>query len=293
MNTKLRGTGTAIITPFDSNKNIDFNALKKLLEFNISNGVNFFVVLGTTGESATLNKDEKKQVYDFVKKTVNGRVPLVAGIGGNNTAVVIETIKQFDHTGYDAILSVSPYYNKPSQPGIYEHFMAIAKESPLPIIIYNVPSRTGSNITAETTLKLAHASDKFIGVKEASGNLTQCSLIAKHRPKGFLLISGDDIITLPMLSFGADGVISVLSNCCPKDFSAMVKAALAGDYKTASPLHLKLIEITELLFAEGSPGGVKAALNTLGICENVLRLPLVPISEGLKEKIKRELGALA
>jgi 4-hydroxy-tetrahydrodipicolinate synthase len=292
MANNFRGTGTAIITPFDSSRNIDFNALKKLLEFNISNGVNYFVVLGTTGESATLTKDEKKQVYDFVKKTVNGRVTLVAGIGGNNTAEVIDTIKHFDHTGYDAILSVSPYYNKPSQPGIYEHFMAIAKESPLPVIIYNVPSRTGSNITADTTLKLVHASNKFIGVKEASGNLTQCSLIAKHRPNGFLLISGDDIITLPMLSFGADGVISVLANCCPKDFSAMVKAALAGDYKTAAPLHSKLIEITELLFADGSPGGVKAALNVLGICENVLRLPLVPVSGDLYQKIKKELSSL-
>ncbi len=292
MITKFRGTGTAIVTPFDHSRNIDFNALIKLLEFNISNGVNYFVVLGTTGESVTLTKDEKKQVYNFVRKTVNGRVPLVAGIGGNNTAEVIDTIKHFDHEGYDAILSVSPYYNKPSQPGIYEHFMAIVKESALPIILYNVPSRTGSNLTADTTLKLAHAGTKFIGVKEASGNLTQCSLIAKHRPKDFLLISGDDIITLPMLSFGADGVISVLANCCPKDFSAMVKAALAGDYKTAAPLHLKLLEITELLFAEGSPGGVKAALNSLGICENVLRLPLVPVSATLQEKIKKELSSL-
>ena len=274
-----------MITPFKKDGAIDFNALEKLIHFNIDNGVNYFVSLGTTGETATLGKDERKEVWKFTAKAVNGKVPLVAGIGGNNTAEVVGTIKEFHEAGFDAILSVSPYYNKPTQEGIYQHFMKIAEAAPLPVILYNVPGRTSSNISAETTIRLAKASEKFIGMKEASGNFAQCMHIVKEKPANFLVISGDDIITLPMIGFGMDGVISVVGQAFPKDFSAMVKEALNGNFTEAKRLHYKLLDFMEWFFAEGSPGGVKAALHYLGICENVVRLPLVPVSETLYQKI--------
>ncbi|MEO6169095.1 MAG: 4-hydroxy-tetrahydrodipicolinate synthase [Chitinophagales bacterium] len=283
---KFRGTGVALITPFKSNGKIDFAALEKLIHFNIENGVNYFVSLGTTGETATLSKEERKEVWKFTSKSVNGKVPLVAGIGGNNTAEVVETVKTFQQKGFDAILSVSPYYNKPTQEGIYQHFMKITEATPLPIILYNVPGRTSSNITAETTIRLAKTTEKFIGMKEASGNFAQCMHIVKEKPADFLVISGDDIITLPMIGFGMDGVISVVGQAFPKDFSSMVNEALKGNFGEAKQLHYKLLDFMEWFFAEGSPGGVKSALNTLGICENVVRLPLVPISEGLRQKIE-------
>ncbi|MCY7409899.1 MAG: 4-hydroxy-tetrahydrodipicolinate synthase, partial [Chitinophagales bacterium] len=259
---------------------------EKLINFNIENGINYFVVLGTTGESVTLSKEEKKSIWRFIAEKVNSRVPLIAGIGGNNTSHVEEDIKEFDTKGYDAILSVSPYYNKPSQEGIFQHYIKLAAASPLPIIIYNVPGRTASNISAETILRLAKSSDKFIGVKEASGNISQIMHIIKDKPRDFLVISGDDLITLPMISFGAVGVISVVAQAIPKKFSAMVDASLKGNFAEAKELHYQLMNCMELFFEEGSPSGVKAALNILGYCENVLRLPLVKTSEILYEKIK-------
>ena len=287
---KFRGTGVALITPFKQDGLVDYGALERLLRFNMENGVNYFVVLGTTGESVTLSDDEKREVWKFVADLVDEEIHLVAGIGGNNTAEVSEQMRDFNTDHYDAILSVSPYYNKPSQEGIYRHYMRLAEVSPLPIIIYNVPGRTSSNITAETILRLANGSRRFIGVKEASGNLSQIMRIVKERPsKNFLVISGDDLITLPLLSFGCDGVISVVAQAFPKDFTSMVDKALKGDFEEAQELHYKLLDFMELFFAEGSPAGVKAALNILGICENVLRLPLAPISEGLSGKIKSKM----
>ncbi|MBK9732913.1 MAG: 4-hydroxy-tetrahydrodipicolinate synthase [Chitinophagaceae bacterium] len=282
---KFRGTGVALITPFKKDGSIDFTALDKLIHFNIDNGVNYFVSLGTTGETATLTKEERKEVWQFSSKSVNGKVPLVAGIGGNNTAEVVETVKQFDIPGFDAILSVSPYYNKPSQEGIYQHFMKIAEVSNLPLLLYNVPGRTSSNISAETTIRLAKSHERFIGMKEASGNFAQCMRIVKEKPKDFLVISGDDIITLPMIGFGMDGVISVVGQAFPTDFSEMVTEALNGNFAAAQQSHYKLLDFMEWFFAEGSPGGVKAALNILGICENIVRLPLVPVSNTLYQRI--------
>jgi len=287
MTPKFRGTGVALITPFKQDGSVDYGALEKLIHFNIQNGVNYFVVLGTTGESATLSDHEKHEIWKFVAELVDEEIHIVAGIGGNNTAEVAEQMRGFNAEHYDAILSVSPYYNKPSQEGIYQHYMRLVEVSPVPIIIYNVPGRTSSNITAETTLRLAHASQRFIGIKEASGNFGQIMRIVKERPsKDFFVISGDDLITLPLLSFGCDGVISVVAQAFPKDFSSMVDEALKGNFDEAQKLHYKLLDFMELFFAEGSPGGVKAALNIISICENVLRLPMVPVSDGLYEKIK-------
>ncbi|MBC7125011.1 MAG: 4-hydroxy-tetrahydrodipicolinate synthase [Bacteroidales bacterium] len=290
---KLRGLGVAMVTPFSSNYQIDYPALDKLIEFLIGNGVNYLVVQGTTAETATLSDSEKRQLADYVVKKVNGRVPIVLGIGGNDTHKVIEAYAKFDLTGIDAILSVTPYYNKPTQKGIYLHFKTIAQNTHLPIIVYNVPGRTGVNMTAETTLKLAHEfQGKIVAVKEASGNLTQMGYILRDRPSNFLVLSGDDGLTLPQISMGADGVISVLGNCAPAKFSRMVNLALQGNFTDAAKLHLGLIELIDLLFVEGNPGGVKAALNALGLIENVLRLPLAPVSHSTYDKIKKEIEKL-
>ncbi|MBA3647630.1 MAG: 4-hydroxy-tetrahydrodipicolinate synthase [Chitinophagales bacterium] len=283
---KFRGTGVALITPFKKDLSVDHVALEKLLDFNIENGINYFVSLGTTGESATLSAAEKIEVWNFTASIVKKRVPLVAGIGGNNTGEISAQIESIDASLFDAILSVSPYYNKPSQEGIYRHYMQLAARSPLPIILYNVPGRTASNITAETTLRLAAASQKIIGIKEASGNLAQMMQIIKNKPKDFSVISGDDLITLPGISFGMDGVISVVAQAFPKDFSAMVSEALDGNFRPAQKLHYKLFPFMELFFEEGSPPGVKAALNILGLCEETVRLPLTEVSRALYEKIK-------
>ena len=286
-NINFRGTGVALITPFKQNGPIDFSALERLIHFNIDNGVNYFVSLGTTGESVTLSKKEKHEVWNFTAKVSDKKVKLVAGIGGNNTQEIIESLHEFNPHGYDAILSVSPYYNKPSQEGIYQHFMKIAEHAPLPIILYNVPGRTSSNMNAETTLRLAKANEKFIGVKEASGNFGQIMRIVKERPTdNFFVISGDDLITLPLMGFGCDGVISVVGQAFPKEFSTMVDEALKGNFSIAQQYHFKLLDFMEWFFAEGSPAGVKAAITHLGICENVLRLPLVPVSETLYKKIQ-------
>jgi 4-hydroxy-tetrahydrodipicolinate synthase len=283
------GTGVALVTPFLSTLEVDYNALANIIDFNIQHGVDYFVVLGTTGESVTLSEKEKDSIYHFVTKHVNKRVPLVAGIGGNNTFDVVEHVKHFNVDGYHAILSVAPYYNKPSQEGIFQHYMKVAENASLPIILYNVPGRTSSNITAETCIRLARASDKFIAVKEASGNFTQIMQIIKHKPSHFTVISGDDNLTLPMMSLGAKGVISVVAQALPKSYSSMVTALLNNDYALAQSLHYQMLDAMEYLFAEGNPAGIKAALHAKALCENILRLPLVPVSVGLYDKIKKSL----
>ncbi len=283
---KFTGTGVAIVTPFRIDGSIDFKSLGKLLEHVIKGGVNYIVALGTTGESVTLSKDEKKAVLCFVTDTVSSRIPVVVGIGGNNTQEILDSISHNDLSGVDAILSVAPYYNKPSQQGLFMHFKSIAEISPLPIIVYNVPGRTGINITAETTVKLAREFKNIIGIKEASGNLSQVMGIIKNKPKNFQVISGDDVLTLPVVSLGGSGVISVIANACPKTFSEMVSHALQGNFVKAASLHYKLYDLMNALFEEGNPSGVKAALEVLKVTQNNLRLPLVPVSETLHKKIE-------
>ncbi len=279
-NNKFIGTGVAIVTPFNKDFSIDFKSLNKLVNHIIKGGVEYIVVLGTTGESVALSKDEKKLIVNQVIKSVNKRVPLVLGLGGNNTEEVINSLKiKSDFNGIDAILSVSPYYNKPNQRGIYEHYKAIAEASPVPVILYNVPGRTGSNIAADTTIKLAKDFKNIIAIKEASGNLEQCMKIIKHKPNDFLVISGDDMLTLPLIACGAEGVISVVANAFPKDFSEMTRQIIAGNVKEAQKLHYKLTDIIEQLFADGNPAGVKAVLEILGICKSNMRLPLVKINK--------------
>lgn len=287
---QLRGTGVALVTPFNKGK-IDFDALKRIIEFNIQAGVDYLVSLGTTGESVTLSTTECREILDFTIKINAGRLPIIAGIfGGNDTHVLIERINNFNFEGIDAIMSSSPNYSKPSQEGIFQHYMAIAKASPLPIIIYNVPGRTASNIKATTLLRLANASKKFIAVKEASGDLAQIQQILKHRPDNFTVLSGDDPTALATIGCGGDGVISVIGNAFPKEFSTMVRSALNGDFKTAQQLNLSLFDIHQWLYLENNPAGIKAALAILGFCQNELRLPLVPISkenyQGLEKAIK-------
>jgi 4-hydroxy-tetrahydrodipicolinate synthase len=289
---KFYGTGVAMVTPFTSDGSIDFDGLRNLINYLIEGGVEYLVSLGTTGESATLDKEEKKAIWEFTAEAVNGRVPLVAGIGGNDTRETIKSLENFNTKGYDAILSVSPYYNKPSQEGIYQHYKAIANASPLPVILYNVPGRTSSNMTADTTLRLAHDFENIIGVKEASGDFAQFNTILRDKPENFLFISGDDPITLPMISMGASGIISVLGNALPRLFSEMVRLSLKGNFEAARPMHFKLLEITRLLFTEGNPAGVKAALKQLGICGDTLRLPLVNVSGSTYELIGQELSVL-
>lgn len=285
--TKFTGTGVAIVTPFRNDGSVDFKSLGKLLEHVIKGGVNYIVALGTTGESVTLTKDEKKAVINFVLDTVNDRIPVVVGIGGNNTQEVLDTINSNDFSGIDAILSVSPYYNKPSQQGLYLHFKAIATASPVPVILYNVPGRTGSNVSAETTLKLAHECKSIFAVKEASGNLGQVMQIINGKPKDFLVISGDDALALPIIAIGGSGLISVIANAYPKDLSEMVNYALKGDLPKANQLHYKLLEMVNALFEEGNPPGIKALLEILKITHNVVRLPLSTVSDKHLEKLVR------
>ncbi|CAG5081178.1 4-hydroxy-tetrahydrodipicolinate synthase [Parvicella tangerina] len=282
---KFRGLGVALVTPFLESGGVDMAGLQRLVEHNIKNGVDYLVVQGTTGESATLTPEEKQSVLDFVIEVNNGRKPIVLGIGGNNTAAIAKTLQELDPTGIDGILSVSPYYNKPTQEGIYQHYKQLNAVTPLPIILYNVPGRTGSNVTAQTTLRIAKEMKNIVAVKEASGNLEQVMEIIMHKPKGFMVLSGDDALTLPHIAAGGDGVISVVGNAFPKRFSSLVHAALEGDLTTARQHHYDLLEIIPLLFAEGNPAGVKRVLSTLGICKEQLRLPLVPVSKGLAEKL--------
>jgi 4-hydroxy-tetrahydrodipicolinate synthase len=283
---KFRGTGVAIVTPFNEDKSVDYNALERLMEHLISNGINYIVVQGTTGESVTLSNEEKKETLAFIIKVNNRRLPIVLGIGGNATASVVADFKSTDLTGVDAILSVSPYYNKPTQEGIYQHYKAISEASTLPIILYNVPGRTASNILPETTLRLARDFKNIIAVKEASGSLEQCMEIINNKPEGFLVISGDDAITLPFIASGGDGVISVIANAFPKGFSGMVLSALNHDIENAQELHYKYFSMIHYLFLEGNPAGVKAALKELNITGDDVRLPLVNVSEKTNIKIK-------
>ncbi len=281
------GTGVAIVTPFTAKGAVDFPALTKLVEHLIKGRVEYIVVMGTTGESATLSKEEKQKVVEHIVKVNKKRLPLVLGVGGNNTAEIIETLKKDDLSAFSAILSVSPYYNKPSQEGIYQHYKAISKASPLPIILYNVPGRTSSNIAWDTTIRLANEFKNIIAIKEASGNLEQCMKIIKHRPDNFLIISGDDNLTLPIIASGGDGVISVVANAYPADFSDMVRHALVHDLKTAQKLHYKLMDITEQLFADGNPGGIKYVLSQKKITGSSVRLPLVEPNDTVKAKLKK------
>ncbi len=285
------GTGVAIITPFRKDGSVDFKSLETLIEHLIKGKIEYIVALGTTGESVTLTKEEKSAITEHILDVVDNRIPVVIGIGGNNTAEIVQAVEHIDATRFAGILSVSPYYNKPSQEGIYQHYKAIAEASSLPVILYNVPGRTNSNISAETTLRLANDFENIVGIKEASGNMGQIMRIIKYKPKDFFLISGDDAITLPILASGGDGVISVVANAFPKDFSEMVRQGLKGNFAEARKLHYKLTDITDLLFADGNPGGIKAALEILGIGSNILRLPLVPVNKRiyalLQEEIKK------
>ncbi|KAA1247069.1 4-hydroxy-tetrahydrodipicolinate synthase [Aquimarina sp. RZ0] len=282
----LRGTGVALATPFNKDGAIDFEGVTSLMEFCVNGKVEYLVVLGTTAESVTLTREEKKQLIAHIVKTNNKRLPLVIGVGGNNTAAVIEEIKEVDVSEFDAILSVTPMYNRPSQEGVYQHYKAINNEAPLPVLLYNVPSRTATNMTAETTLRLAQL-DNIIGIKEATGDFTQVLKILKDRPKDFLVISGDDALALPAVVAGGDGVISVVGQGFPTEFSEMIRLGLAGEQKKAYEILFKLLPILEYAFEEGNPAGIKSVLKAKGICNDMLRLPLIRVSSGLEEKIKR------
>jgi 4-hydroxy-tetrahydrodipicolinate synthase len=287
----LKGTGVALVTPFKSNSEVDFNALEKVLNFVIDNGVEYLITLGSTGETPTLNEDEKNAIIHFTYNIVKERVPVVVGIGGNNTKEVCRHLETYPLQKAAAVLTASPHYNKPSQEGIFLHYKAIAEASPKPIILYNVPGRTGSNLSATTILKLANEVENIQGIKEASGNMIQCMHILKDRPETFLVVSGDDHLALPLIACGMDGVISVAANCFPKEFSEMIRLALNNDFNKARTLHYKCLEGNDLLFVENNPAGVKAFLYELGIIENVLRLPLVPLSKEFHTKVKQYLKA--
>lgn len=289
---KLTGMGIALITPFTKQGAVDYPALKRLIEFQIQSGCDYFVIFGTTAETPTLSEKEKAELKEFLLNQIAGRKPVVLGLGGNCTASVVEKISQTDFRGIDAILSVAPYYNKPSQEGIYRHYEKIASASPVPVVLYNVPGRTGVNITAETTLRLAHDFKNIIAIKEASGNFSQIDEIIKSKPKNFMVISGDDGITFPLITLGAVGVISVIGNAFPKEFSRMVRLALEGNYDGAREIHYRFSELIELLFVDGNPAGVKSMLSVMGFIENELRLPLVPTTIKTFEKIRQVLDRL-
>jgi len=286
MPVEFNGTGVALITPFHNYGTVDFTSLSKIIENVITDGVDFIVALGTTSEAATMSIDERRAVVDYIIEVVNQRVPVVMGVGGNNTQEVINTIKSTSFDGIQGILSVSPYYNKPQQKGMYYHFKNIAAASPVPIILYNVPSRTSSNMSAETTLKLASEFSNIVAVKEASGDLEQIMEIIQNKPKDFKVLSGDDMLTFPMLMLGADGVISVVANAYPKAFSLMVNQSLTGSKNKARALHYSLMQIIQSLFEDGNPSGIKAAMEVLGLCANNLRLPLVKVNKATYNKIQ-------
>ncbi|MDD6890007.1 MAG: 4-hydroxy-tetrahydrodipicolinate synthase [Bacteroidales bacterium] len=288
----LAGVGVALVTPFHHDKSIDFEALGRLLEYQIKNSIDYIVVLGTTAETPTLDTDEKRQVREYVAQRVGGRVPLVLGVGGNNTMAVAHELETTDMKDFSAVLSVVPYYSKPSQEGIYQHYAEIARRSPLPVILYNVPGRTGVNMTAETTLRIARDFDNVIGIKEASGNISQMDEIIKNKPADFMVISGDDGITFPLITLGAVGVISVIGNAFPKEFSKMVRLAREGDYEKALQIHHRFTELFKLLFVDGNPAGVKCLLHAMGMIENELRLPLVPTRLTTYEQIRSVLTQL-
>ena len=282
---KFRGLGVALVTPFTADGSVDYTALRRLLDYQLGNGIDFLCVLGTTAETPTLTAEEKQNIINLVQEKVKGQVPILLGMGGNNTAAIVQQVKTTDFKGIDGILSVCPYYNKPSQEGLYQHFKAIATASPVPVVLYNVPGRVGVNMTAETTLRLARECENIVAIKEASGNFTQIDDIIKNKPADFDVISGDDGITFPLITLGAAGVISVIGNALPKEFSRMVRLALNGDYNNALTIHHKFTELFKLLFVDGNPAGVKAMLNSMGIIQNELRLPLVPSRISTMEKI--------
>jgi 4-hydroxy-tetrahydrodipicolinate synthase len=283
---KFRGTGIAIVTPFNADGSFDWKSFKQLIEFWIKGKVEYLVVLGTTGESATVHGEEKQEVFSFVADAVAGRVPLVAGIGGNDTRKVAKEFSTFDLKGYDAILSVSPYYNKPNQEGLFQHYKVLNDNTPLPVMMYNVPARTGMNVSAETQVRIAHECANIFATKEASGNFEQINHIIKNKPADFMVISGDDPVTLPMIAAGAEGLISVVANAYPGDYSEMVRLCLSGDFHRAAELHHKYTDIIASMFAEGSPSGVKAYLSEMGLCQNTFRLPVWKVSDKQLQRIR-------
>ena len=272
----FKGLGIALITPFMEDGSVDYKSLIRLVEYQLANGADFFCILATTGETPTLSAEEKQKIKDLVVSLVGGRVPILMGCGGNNTAAIVEELKTGDFKGIDGILSVCPYYNKPSQEGLYQHFKAIAAATKMPVVLYNVPGRTGVNMAAATTVRLAHDCPNIVAIKEASGNLEQVDEIIKNKPRSFDVISGDDALTFPMISCGAVGVISVIGNALPREFSKMIRLQMKGEYDSARKIHHRFIDLFSLLFVDGNPAGVKSMLHEMGYIENVLRLPLVP-----------------
>lgn len=293
LRTTLRGTGVALVTPFHADLSVDYDGLSRLIEFLIANRIEYLVTLGTTGETPTLSSEEKKEIAQFTIQQVAGRVPVVVGIGGNHTQEVIQTLQSFPLTGATAVLSAAPYYNKPSQEGLYQHYKAVAEASPLPVIMYNVPGRTGRNMEASTTLRLAQDVPNIAGIKEAGNSVQQCFEILSKRPDDFLVVSGDDDLVLAELAGGIDGVISVAGNCYPQAFGDMVRAGLDGNFAKARALNFNLMDVYRLLFTENNPAGVKAFLTELGIIQNHLRLPLTPLSDGVYAQVKACIDSVA
>ena len=285
MRNKFRGLGVALVTPFTPDGEVDYQALKRLVNYQLDNGADFLCILATTGEAPCLSEDEKEKITETVKQLNHGRVPILKYCGGNNTRAVVEEIQRTDWSGIDGILSICPYYNKPSQEGLYRHFKAISAASPLPIVLYNVQGRTGINMKPDTMIRLARECDNIVAVKEASGSLEQVDEIIKNKPEGFEVISGDDALTFSMVASGAAGVISVIGNALPKQFSRMIRLEFKGEYEPARVIHHRFTELYKLLFVDGNPAGVKALLNDMGLIENVLRLPLVPTTIATKEKM--------
>lgn len=283
---QLKGTGVALVTPFNENNEVDYDALLKVIDYDLKNGVEYLVILGTTGETPVLSMQEKVDIINFTFETVNGLVPIVVGVGGNNTQSVIKELELLPLDKATAVLSASPYYNKPSQEGLFQHYKALSDASPKPLVLYNVPSRTGRNLSAETVIRLASEVDNIAGIKEAGGDFAQCTQILKDKPSDFLVVSGDDALALPQIACGMDGVISVVANCFPKTFSEMVRCALKGEFKYAKGYNDELLESYSLLFEENNPAGVKAVLSEMGLIGNRLRLPLVPLSEAVHSKIR-------
>lgn len=288
----FRGLGVALVTPFATNGDIDYKALENLVEYQLDNGADFLCILATTGETPCLSSEEKKELTTFIKSVVKGRVPILKYCGGNYTAAVVEEIKESDWQGIDGILSICPYYNKPSQEGLYQHFKAIAEVSPLPVVMYNVPGRTGVNMTAETTVRIATDFSSIVGIKEASGDLEQIDEIMKRKPNNFEVISGDDALTFPMIVSGAVGVISVIGNALPKEFSRMIRLEFNGEFEAARKIHHQFTELYKLLFVDGNPAGCKALLSDMGMIENVLRLPLIPTRIETKQKMNEILKGM-
>ncbi len=287
---QLRGTGVAIVTPFQQDYSVDYTALEKVINFVIENGVEYIVTLGTTGETPTLSKEEKKAIAEFTYEKINGRVPVIVGIGGNNTAEIVRELKAFPLKEAVSVLSVSPYYSKPSQEGLYQHYQALADASPKPVLLYNVPGRTGRNLAAATTLRLAEH-ENIIGIKEASGDMAQAMEILKHRPEEFLVVSGDDLLGLPLIACGGDGVISVIANCMPAQYSGMVRHSLDNRFAEAREINNSLLEVYDMLFVENNPAGVKSFLSNMGLIQNILRLPVLPVSEALHARTNQFLKA--